>query len=214
MSSATTLAKIEAWNQAEAAAPSTRQQASSSRSIPALVRDDWEDDDDEVVGENEPPTVEKNKQIWEDANNKAHHPMPEVIIARSSTATASSAHIPPQGVFQQQPTMRILKRPTNASNSSGTQSSNANAMESLKEREARYQAARERIFGSPDTESRGSKSPSSPSPASQAQVKISREPLGPNDSAESVSGGSSGQTKGFGGRRALKPPTAGANSNS
>ncbi|KAG6887475.1 hypothetical protein C0992_012103, partial [Termitomyces sp. T32_za158] len=72
--------------------------------------------------------------------------MPELIIAPSAT---SSSHVapPPPAAFQ--PTMRILKRP-GSDGSSKSATPPPSSAESLKEREARYQAARERIFG-PDS---------------------------------------------------------------
>ena len=45
------------------ASPNARQTA--TRTVKAPVKDDWEDDEDD--SEDEAPTVEKNKQIWEDA---------------------------------------------------------------------------------------------------------------------------------------------------
>lgn len=38
----------------------------SSRVVSPPVKDDWEDDEDSD-SEHEPPSVEKNQQIWEDA---------------------------------------------------------------------------------------------------------------------------------------------------
>ncbi|KAG7442873.1 uncharacterized protein BT62DRAFT_935601 [Guyanagaster necrorhizus] len=58
------------------------------------------------------------------------------------TVVSSSTPTPPAAAFQ--PVMRILKRPTNSTNSSV---SSVPSTESFSEREARYQAARERIFG-------------------------------------------------------------------
>ena len=73
----------------------------------------------------------------------------------------------------------------------------------MKEREARYHAARERIFG-------GDTPPPPPSPSSSStdkvkpqtqSVKVVREPRGPADGRQSTS------SKGFGERRG-KPPNA------
>jgi len=102
------------------------------------VPDDWEDDDDD----DEPQTEQDNKRIWETANAKAPNPMPDLIISGPSTSTY---HItsPPQSVLQ--PMMRILKRPP--SNTGQTPSPAPLTADSLKERETRYQEARERIFG-------------------------------------------------------------------
>ena len=41
----------------------------ATRTVKAPVKDDWEDDEDD--SEDEAPTVERNKQIWEDAFVKA-----------------------------------------------------------------------------------------------------------------------------------------------
>ncbi|KAG6887962.1 hypothetical protein C0995_011355 [Termitomyces sp. Mi166 len=130
----------DSWDQPHI--PST----SSSRhkvATQAGVPDDWDDDDD---GDDESVTEESNKRIWEDANAKAPNPMPELIIAPSVT---SSNHVvpPPPGAFQ--PTMRILKRPSSGADGKSATPPPSSA-ESLKDREARYQAARERIFG-PDS---------------------------------------------------------------
>lgn len=139
-----------------------------------------------------------------------HHPMPEVVLARNTAAPIPSAHVPPQGVFDQLPKMKILKRPTQSTPSPTPSGSAENTQESLKEREARYKAARERIFGSesPATSSLSITSPKSPNP-SQHQVKVAREPRGPNN-ASNVSGGrggKDGQSKGFQNRKA-KPQEA------
>lgn len=50
------------------ASPTTRQP--TTRAVKAPVKDDWEDDEDD--SEDEPPTVERNKQIWEDASVKSN----------------------------------------------------------------------------------------------------------------------------------------------
>jgi len=70
--------------------------------------------------------------------------MPNVVISPSVTSSHSVLS-PPLGVFQ--PTMHILKRPSNSSPKSPLPSPSSAASGSLKEREARYQAARVRIFG-------------------------------------------------------------------
>ncbi|KAJ7510604.1 hypothetical protein B0H11DRAFT_2215363 [Mycena galericulata] len=100
------------------------------------VSDDWEDDDDEL--EIEPQNAEDNQRIWENAN--AQTPMPNLILSGSTHASVAA---PPAAAFQ--PKMRILKRPTNAAPAALPPSTVSG--ETLKEREARYQAARERIFG-------------------------------------------------------------------
>lgn len=189
------------------------------------MKDDWDDDED---SEEEAPTVEKNKEIWEDAcvflthsmtlflnssdlnrNTKVHHPMPEVILARNTAAPTPSAHIPPQGVFDQLPKMKILKRPTQ-STPSPVPTLTENSQESLKEREARYKAARERIFGSesPAISSSSITSPKSLNPPQQ-QVKVAREPRGPSNASNAFGarGGTGGHSKGFQ-NRSVKPREA------
>ncbi|KAF4576277.1 SUZ domain-containing protein [Pleurotus pulmonarius] len=99
-----------------------------------VVPDDWDDDDDE---EDALPDPELNKKIWHEANTKA--PMPEVLVKSSSTVVA-----PPASAFQ--PQLRILKRPSATPPASNTPSQ-VGTRDSVQEREARYNAARERIFG-------------------------------------------------------------------
>ncbi|KIJ94629.1 hypothetical protein K443DRAFT_125146 [Laccaria amethystina LaAM-08-1] len=167
---------------------------------PTPIKDDWEDEDDE---DEEPPSEDLNKQIWEDANTKTQHPMPALILTKSP-----STHLPPQAAFTQQPSMRILKRPS-ASNSQSSSASLSSALqpngaETLKEREARYHAARERIFGGDTPPPPPSPSPSSTDKAKpQTQsVKVVREPRGPANGRQSTS-------KGFGERKGPgKPPNA------
>ena len=100
--------------------------------------------------------------------------------------------------------MRILKRPSPSLSPAVSTNSGSAAGETLKEREARYHAARERIFGaSPSKEQESDdKKPAtrkvvSP-PLSAASVKLVREPRGPD--------GSNFDTKGFGERKTKQPP--------
>lgn len=65
--------------------------------------------------------------------------MPEVLVKSSSTVIA-----PPASAFQ--PQLRILKRPSATPPASNTPSQ-VGTRDSVQEREARYNAARERIFG-------------------------------------------------------------------
>ncbi|EAU84107.1 hypothetical protein CC1G_06969 [Coprinopsis cinerea okayama7 len=208
--SSSILANMSAWDDSSntqsssSSGPASRLPA-KPRPAKQPVKDDWEDDDDEEE-DDEPPSAERNRQIWEDANNKVHHPMPDLILSRNSSLASSSSTA--QGIFQQQPTMRILKRPTANSNNSPSpapsdKSAEQSTMEQLKEREARYQAARERIFGSGGETAETARA--SPKPQ-QTQVKIAREPHGPSSGS-----GSSGQapaSKGFVNRRG-KPPSPG-----
>ena len=74
----------------------------------------------------------------------------------------------------------------------------------MKEREARYHAARERIFGGDTPPLLPSPSPSSADKSklqTQSVVKVVREPRGPADGRQSTS------SKGFGERKG-KPPNA------
>ncbi|EDR10393.1 uncharacterized protein LACBIDRAFT_317265 [Laccaria bicolor S238N-H82] len=169
---------------------------------PTPIKDDWEDDDDEV--DEEPPSEELNKQIWEHANTKTLHPMPALILTKSP-----STHLPPQAAFTQQPSMRILKRPSASTSQSSSASSQPNGAETMKEREKRYHAARERIFGG-DTPPPLSPPPTTDKmkPQTQSVVKVVREPRGPASGKQSTS-------KGFGERKGkpplnTKPPNANA----
>ncbi|KAJ7594374.1 hypothetical protein C8J56DRAFT_926611 [Mycena floridula] len=117
---------------------------SNSRTPKSLPVDDWEDEEDEDDSE-QPPSIQQNQKIWETANAKAPAPMPAVIISSSSTTFSVVSPLP--GAFQ--PKMQILKRPQNTATTSNN-SSLSTSTDSLKDREARYQAARDRIFGQED----------------------------------------------------------------
>ncbi|KAI0767231.1 hypothetical protein C8Q74DRAFT_1278994 [Fomes fomentarius] len=158
------------------------------------VRDDW---DDEEEAEEEDP-----QQLWEEANKRA--PMPELVISGSSTSGNATVS-PPPAAFQ--PVLRILKRPTASSSSvSPTPSSSSDSQVSTyAEREARYQAARERIFGDTDS-SPGSPDPSNPNTngaekTSPPSVQIAREPKGPPAQDGSISPSGKGQDEDFRGFR-------------
>ncbi|KAG6816624.1 hypothetical protein H0H87_004471 [Tephrocybe sp. NHM501043] len=184
----------------------------SRRKVPVqTVPDDWDDDEDE--DEDGPVTEEVNQRIWDDANAKAANPMPMLVIAPSATS-ASYVVPPPQSAFQ--PTMRILKRPNSGANSKSATLPPSSSAETLKEREARYQAARERIFG-PDTGTTTPLSEELSTNASNSAHLISftgkrerameptpsavvRNPKGPPRDGETT-------TRGFCGQRA-KPPSS------
>src|ERR1700720_2578348 len=115
-------------------------------------------------------------------------PMPELLISSSSTTTTVVA--PPALAFKTP--MRILKRPSlqNSSSNSGSQT----PAETLAQREARYQVARERIFGGDDgngcnvsdggvgkSKYRGMQM-GSPSPPQV--VSIIRNPIGPSEDSK------------------------------
>jgi len=149
----------------------------------AAVRDDWEDDDEEE----ELPSDERNRQIWEEAyvskylnraivltlfvlrNTKVPAPMP--VFSPSSSSVVPP---PPPAAFQ--PALKILKRPTNTTMQAGNRTPSPASSESLKDREARYQEARNRIFG--DVSS-GDSETKRPTPAG-----VARNPYGPTTSSD------------------------------
>ncbi|KAF8805594.1 hypothetical protein BYT27DRAFT_7192360 [Phlegmacium glaucopus] len=167
-----------------------------------VVPDDWELDEEEE--EDTSRSVDLcNKQLWEDANTKIHHPMPSLIISRGTSSTSVAL---PSLPLNQPPQMRILKRPSPSIPSTASTTSGTTG-ETLKEREARYHAARERIFGASTNEEPAQQEnddkkkppPFTPQPA--GSVKLVREPRGPD-----TNGGNNIDTKGFGERRAKRPP--------
>jgi hypothetical protein len=169
------------------------------RSKNFVVPEDWELDEEEEEDAGRSVDL-PNKQLWEDANAKVHHPMPSLVISRGTSTSVTLPSLP----LNQTPQMRILKRPSPSSSSTVPTNSGGAAGETLKEREARYHAARERIFGaSPDEEQDNDDTnkfarkvvESSPLPA--ASVRLVREPRGPD--------GNNFDTKGFGERRASRP---------
>ena len=131
--------------------------------------------------------------------------MPSLIISRGTSSTSVAL---PSLPLNQPPQMRILKRPSPSIPPTPSTNSGSAAGETLKEREARYHAARERIFGSSPNEEQENDDkklakkvmspPLSPEPNSVASVKLVREPRGPD--------GSNFDTKGFGERKAQRPP--------
>ncbi|KAI0080457.1 hypothetical protein K474DRAFT_1657885 [Panus rudis PR-1116 ss-1] len=165
------------------------------------IPDDWDNDDDDDE------EVEPHK-LWQDANSKA--PMPELVI--SSTSTTSTIP-PPPAAFQ--PTLRILKRPAAAA-PSPPPSSSEGTQKTYAEREAQYQAARQRIFGqgntisTPHIDSDGSNTRGGePSATTQADSQRSaapvlRQPRGPveSDPENPKRSSSSGKpSRGFGRRK-------------
>ncbi|TCD67360.1 hypothetical protein EIP91_000227 [Steccherinum ochraceum] len=170
----------------------------SHKKVPAAVPDDWDADEDE---EDEP------ERLWENANKKA--PMPVVI---TSTGTSSSVISPPPAAFQ--PSLRILKRPSASSSSAASSSNGSDAQQkTYAEREAQYQAARERIFGSGtttptqgvSTSDRNKRSSarypgSPPGSASPPPSTVIRNPRGPEDTTR-TRGPDSGSGRGFNNRR-------------
>lgn len=118
--------------------------------------------------------------------------MPDLILSGSAHAAAA----PPAAAFQ--PKMRILKRPAKE----GPVSLPPPAVpgETLKEREARYQAARERIFGS---EGDATSSPGDKKGTPAAAVGVVRNPRGPPAEAPTPTSA----PKGFKARSGRPPPS-------
>ncbi|KAI8989636.1 hypothetical protein BD414DRAFT_484758 [Trametes punicea] len=212
-SSKSNLAEVDSWGSPSNAVLSPRIPTSTS----TTVRDDWDDDEDDVAQEEVDP-----QKLWEEANSRA--PMPQVVIAGSSTCHSTALSPPPAAL---QPVLRILKRPS-ASTSTTTSmagspsprasatsspSPSLDASKSYAEREARYQAARERIFGeSPDGNKSADGSSSTTTSANNnsdgVSVQIAREPKGPpsrpSGERRTAPGGSQEQTvdeRGFSSRR-------------
>jgi hypothetical protein len=132
--------------------------------------------------------------------------MPELIISPSSTGTCVVP--PPPAAFQ--PTMRILKRPSpSQSASNSTTSLSLQTRNTLAEREAQYQEARNRIFGttsergSDDLESRREVRDGSGKGA-DAGSAVLRTPTGPSDAKKEVGRTNDSPPKGFRDRRNMK----------
>jgi len=154
-------------------------------------------------------------------NRKA--PMPELVISGSSTASVVP---PPPAAFQ--PTLRILKRPTASSSNSAASAAPQDTQKSYAEREAQYQAARERIFSKEgartpagrrdsaeddgaqaSTRAMNGRALASPSPADTIGVKVIRGPRGPSALPGDDSQASSADVlppRGFVGRRGKGNP--------
>ncbi|KAJ8475187.1 hypothetical protein ONZ51_g6719 [Trametes cubensis] len=178
---------------------------------PANVRDDWDDDEDDAEEQEDP------NQVWKEANKRA--PMPQVVIAGSSTSGTAALSPPPAAL---QPVLRILKRPqasatASSSNSSspghsaaGSPAPSADGPKSYAEREARYQAARERIFGEGGVGATSSESGKDianlarggPNPGN-IPVQIAREPKGPPSTDATATGNKyqANDPRGFSSRR-------------
>ena len=143
-------------------------------------------------------------------------PMPQLVMAGSGTGSVGATS-PPPAAFQ--PALRILKRPTASPSSSSSASSvptlgsgsSSSSSGTYAEREARYQAARDRIFGDSSPSPGASNDQSQPKTQASApklnppQVRIAREPKGPpavDADATSPDGrGRGGDSRGFGSRR-------------
>jgi len=189
-------------------APGSASGSKSKIPTPTSVRDDWEMDDDEEDDGGQ-SVDERNKQIWEDANSKTQHPMPSLVVSRGSSSGSAMPSLP----LNHPPPMRILKRPS-PSISPSQSSTNVNTGETLQEREARYQAARERIFGAsseeaPDNGDKKIRKSTSQSSSPSPSTKVIREPHGPtNSNVANVNGNINQENKGFSDRRTKRPPSS------
>ncbi|KAJ7445424.1 hypothetical protein FB451DRAFT_1568096 [Mycena latifolia] len=144
---------------------------SSARRPPAPqipVCDDWEDDNDndDDAAEDPPHAPADNQRIWDDANALA--PMPALIISGVSA-------MPPPAAFQ--PAMRILKRPAAPAPAAAPP---VGSGETLRDREARYQEARERIFGREAEGGGGAKEGTGEGAEKETKSGVARNPCGPH----------------------------------
>lgn len=104
--------------------------------------------------------------------------MPSLVISRGTSSTSVAL---PSLPLNQPPPMRILKRPSPSLSPIPSTNSNSANGETLKEREARYHAARERIFGATLNEEPGQEeNDDKKKPPLTRSVKLVREPRGPD----------------------------------
>ncbi|CCM05393.1 uncharacterized protein FIBRA_07609 [Fibroporia radiculosa] len=138
--------------------------------------------------------------------------MPELVMTGSSTNSVVS---PPLAAFQ--PTLRILKRPTAASTSTFvTSTPQSDVQKTYAEREAQYQAARERIFteNARDSAEASAREDSGRSSGAKAAMNgrpsrdanIIRDPRGPNAESTHTAFGDKKASRGFTGRRGKGNP--------
>jgi len=171
--------------------PSNAGVLATARSKPTHVPDDWDNDDEDEETD--------SQKIWETANTKS--PMPQLVISRSSTSTTVVPPPPPAII---QAPMRILKRPAPTTTPPNTSSASSSPVpQTLAEREAKYQEARERIFGSPKLSDQDGPTTGTPSPKPASNAI--RNPAGPDADAP---GHDSSVSQGFGVRRGRGPPKA------
>ncbi|KAG8845295.1 hypothetical protein FRB96_002584 [Tulasnella sp. 330] len=176
--------------------PTQAQMSKAKDSVP----DDWDVEDDGTDVQVRPETSYK---LWEEANSQ--DPQPKVVLA--STAGSSTPSQIPDSLLNA-PKM-ILKRPTSSSPSPSCPPSGSPTQKSIQEREASYQAARERIFGTGTTteETSTSRGPASDN-ATPVPSNVIRPPRGPPsafpESAGNTEPASPGPIAGFAGRVAKK----------
>ncbi|KAG9044368.1 hypothetical protein FS837_008256 [Tulasnella sp. UAMH 9824] len=157
------------------------------------VPDDWEADDNDTYSRG--ANADSQRKLWEDANSRA--PPPQVVLGSSSTSMSQTQI---SGAANNTPRM-ILKRPT-GSTPSPSATPSAAPTKTLQEREASYQAARERIFGA--TSESDSKA-DGPTPGT-GEATIIRAPRGPPAETASPNPPSSADA---GTTSAAGPPRAG-----
>ncbi|KAF7333263.1 SUZ domain-containing protein [Mycena sanguinolenta] len=125
-------------------ASTSRTQKPTKKKEVVKVADDWEDDEDD-----DDQAEDASRSVWDHPNTRAPAPSPTpASLPSSAYSFAPSARVPPAAALQ--PAMRILKRPSPSPSPTSTPAPEGGAKtaaEALKEREARYAAARERIFG-------------------------------------------------------------------
>ncbi|KAF7351800.1 SUZ domain-containing protein [Mycena sanguinolenta] len=171
-----------------ARASTSRIQKPAKKKEVVKVADDWEDDEDD-----DDQAEDASRSVWVHPNTRAPAAAP---IPTPAYSFAPSARVPPAAALQ--PAMRILKRPSPSPSPTSTpapEGGTKTAAEALKEREARYAAARERIFG-PDEASGTSESKEK---ENKERKGVTRNPRGPAE----------GEGGGFGARRANPPRTTG-----
>lgn len=176
--------------------PSSAMRSPSSTSkrnpVVARVKDSWDDSSSSEDEQRPPPPAAlrpvapkpvsasptTNSEIWNAAN--ASQPMPEIVSTSTPVPAAAALSGP----------MRILKRPTAPSPSPLSSDRGTASPKPLADREAEYNAARERIFGGtqqqaqtkPQESRRASGSPAGDRPQPRQQ-QISRQPRGPDSAA-------------------------------
>ncbi|KAH9911582.1 uncharacterized protein B0H18DRAFT_1061636 [Fomitopsis serialis] len=185
---ASTSGTNDVWEQSQPDTSSAAHRV-KARAPAAVVRDSWDDDDDDGVEEEE-----NSQALWENANRKA--PMPELVVSGSGNTF--------------QPTLKILKRPTGASSSAAASPPSVDLQKSFAEREAQYQAARQRIFNDGPRQSgrnglstevgRDTNAMSQSPPAADVSVKVLRAPRGPSTDP-AASSTNSKPSRGFAGKR-------------
>ncbi|KAJ7445417.1 hypothetical protein FB451DRAFT_1412699 [Mycena latifolia] len=138
---------------------------------------DWEDDDDDCADadEEEPRAPADNQRIWDDACMNAQAPMPALIVSGRPAAPAPAAALP------------------------------VGPGETLRDREVRYQEARERIFGKEaergDGAKEGTGEGADKDKEKETRSGVARNPRGPQPANAAAQ-------KGFKARSGRPPPAS------